>query len=92
MERQVRQFHTLFRCKNHFLSVYDTWALSKVPSGVLHGAKRSLGLFTECITFRHQTNSSIIGNFRGKYCLVSYTPLKSANEGSIDRELDWLEG
>jgi Nose resistant-to-fluoxetine protein, N-terminal domain len=89
MKRQSTRFTAL---NDLFLSVYDTWALSKVPSGVLHGVKRSLGLFTECINFHHQTNSSSIGALQGKYCLVSYTTSKEVIEGSGDMDFNWLEG
>lgn len=77
-------------CKIFLFLVFDTWALTKVPAGVLHGVKRSYGLFTECVNFLHESNVSSGGAFHGKYCLVDY---KSAANGSYDEKVEnWIDG
>jgi hypothetical protein len=70
-------------------SVFDTWSIAKVPSGILHGVRRNYGLFTECVNFGHQSNSTAVGFIQGKYCLVDYKTLNNGTQ--ISETNKWID-
>lgn len=75
--------------------MFDTWG--KIPSGLFERNQFSLGRYSECMKFRHDTQSEVSLEvseaIQGQYCLVGFvaTPDSSITNDSRNNVFDWRE-
>lgn len=69
--------------------VFDTWA--KFQSSVLVGNRQNPGGFTDCVNFRHESNSTALGTFQGQHCMVDFSAAVEELEDEVVRGpgFDW---
>lgn len=49
------------------------------------------GAFTDCVNFRHRSNSSEVGTFQGQHCMVNFSPKNESAEIGDQDDFDWRE-
>jgi Nose resistant-to-fluoxetine protein, N-terminal domain len=89
-DRQLSYFDDELNNREHWaVFVFDTWA--KLQSSVFRGNLVVPGGFTDCVNFRHNSNSTTIGTFQGQHCMVNFRPTEIPSDINREGGFDWKE-